>query len=290
MLPLPTPIELSNVLRGILPRFAHIDWVSQTGSTNTDLIVRARLGEGQILKPWLLGAHHQTAGQGRGGKVWDNLPGTQLMFSCAFDVFIPSRQLPTLSPLMGLAACLALRGLLPDTQDHQLSLKWPNDIMWGHAKLAGILTEVTRGGASLLSADHHIVVVGIGINLSEGEALSHKLDRPVADWQQLCHTYPEVAYHSPAHVVASIAHQWWQQLNEVTTHGFQDLIEQYRQVDYLYQQPVHIVHEGLIRDSGIAVGINNQGQLLVQSGAQTQAVSVGEISIRPHTKGTDTGN
>src|SRR5699024_12689973 len=97
--------------------------------SNTDLIRQARDPGGQLLRPWLLGAHHQTKGQGRGGKQWDNTPGTQLMFSCAFDVFLPSQQLPTLSPAMGIAACQAIRSLLPGFQAEQLSLKWPNDLM-----------------------------------------------------------------------------------------------------------------------------------------------------------------
>src|SRR5699024_12029828 len=109
---LPAPTEMIARLVRILPRFAQIHWVPETTSTNTDLIRQARDPGGQLLRPWLLGAHHQTKGQGRGGKQWDNTPGTQLMFSCAFDVFLPSQQLPTLSPAMGIAACQAIRSLL----------------------------------------------------------------------------------------------------------------------------------------------------------------------------------
>src|SRR5690625_2468796 len=131
-LTLPDPTDMASRLTRILPRFAQINWVQQTTSTNTDLVEQARDPQGQILRPWLRGAHYQSQGQGRGGKPWDNTPGIQLMFSCAFDVFLPSRQLPTLSPAMGVAACQALRGLLPDWHAEHLSLKWPNDLMWGH--------------------------------------------------------------------------------------------------------------------------------------------------------------
>src|SRR3546814_14434760 len=66
-----------------------------------------------------------------------------LMFSCAFDVFITPQQLATLSPLAGLAACEALRELVQAQHRKHLSMKWPNDVQWHYAKLAGIL-EIGR--------------------------------------------------------------------------------------------------------------------------------------------------
>src|SRR5690625_453872 len=180
------------------------------------------------------------------------------MFSCAFDVFLPSQQLPTLSPAMGIAACQAIRSLLPGFQAEQLSLKWPNDLMWGHAKLAGILTEVTRASASRLSRDHFVVVVGIGINLNRGAELSQTLQRPIADWQQLCETIPHAAKHSPEHLVAVIAHRWQQQLNKVTNSGFINLCDDFHAIDYLYGMPINILNEGMITQNGIAAGIKDR--------------------------------
>src|SRR5699024_6986272 len=117
-------------------------------------------------------------------------------------------------------------------------------------------------------------------NLQQAQALSTKHQRPIADWGQICQALPEVRSHAPERLVATIAHQWWKALNEVTTHGFKALTSRYEQVDYLSQIPVNITDEGLIINQGIAVGINGQGQLLIQSGADTQAISVGEVSVR----------
>lgn len=286
-LTLPDPKHMITRLERILPRFAQIRWVQQTTSTNADLMDQARDPRGHIVRPWLLGAHYQTHGQGRGGKRWDNTPGTQLMFSCAFDVFVPSHQLPTLSPAMGVAACRALRGLLPAHHAEHLSLKWPNDLMWGHSKMAGILTEVTRASASRLSTDHFVVVVGIGINLTRADLLSEQLQRPIADWAQLCQTVPQAAKHAPEHLVAVIAHRWQQQLNHITNKGFTELCAEFHTVDYLYGMPIHILNNGLITAQGIAAGINAQGQLQVRDGQRTQSISVGEISVRPQTDGLD---
>src|SRR5690606_28485961 len=123
-------------------------------------------------RPWLLGAHLQHHGRGRAGRTWQNRPGANLMFSCAFDVFLPPQHLPTLSPAAGVAACEALRSLIGPAYQHQLTLKWPNDLQWKFAKLAGILVEVTRSGTSRISSDHYVAILGIGINLDDARALS----------------------------------------------------------------------------------------------------------------------
>lgn len=280
VLVLPPAAEMQQRLQNILPRFSQIRWVEQTGSTNPDLMTQARQPQGRLLKPWLLGAHHQTQGQGRSGRPWDNAPGSQLMFSCALDVFMPSFRLPALSVITGMGACLALRSLLPAEHQEQLTLKWPNDLMWGHAKLAGILTQVTRANTSQWARDHYVVVVGIGINLTRAKKLSAQFQRAIADWEQICQTVPTLRRHEPEHLVAGIAHQWWQQLGEVTTHGVDALLGQFATVDYLQGLPVNIIDEGVVLQQGVAAGINDQGQLLIQSGSETQAISVGEVSVR----------
>src|SRR5699024_10814301 len=149
------------------------------------------------------------------------------------------------------------------------------------AKLAGILTEGTRASASRLSRDPFVVVVGIGINLNGGAELSHAPRRPIAESQQFCDTIPKAANHSHEHLVAVIAHRWQQQLNTVTNSGFINSCDDFHAIDYLYGMPINILTEGMITQSGIAAGINAYGQLQIRSGKHTQAISVGEVSVRP---------
>ena len=143
----PEPAELAAALRARLPGFGHIGWERTTGSTNADLMRQVRgpgAGRAGSPAPWLLGAHLQTAGRGRVGRTWENQIGDALMFSCAFVAKIPLATLPGLSPALGVAACEALRGLLRDqawADARRLVLKWPNDIQFDDAKLAGILVE-----------------------------------------------------------------------------------------------------------------------------------------------------
>lgn len=278
---LAAPSELRQQLIKELPFFPTISWVESTDSTNSDLLAQARASSGQLIRPWLLGAHIQNKGRGRAGRIWQNRRGAHLMFSCAFDVFLPARRLATLSPLIGVAAAEALRGLLPIHAANRLTMKWPNDLLWNQAKLAGILTEVTRASTSPLSHDHHVIVMGIGLNLHDASALSQSLKRPIADWAQIVEEVPELKHLTAAQLVASIAKNWYQTLNEVTAFGFQQLPQRYAKVDGLRDQYLHVIDEGKLLFEGIGSGINDDGQLLVRQGKQTHTISVGEISVRP---------
>ncbi len=199
---LPSPDYMTAALRarlmgGSCAPFGRVDWVACTGSTNADLLARARergdrgqedraptvphatVARTDAPKPWLLGAHLQEAGRGRAGRAWQNRPGAALMFSCAFDTVLPPSSLPVLSPLAGPAACETLRAIAAPIGE-RLCIKWPNDVQWGEAKLAGVLVETTRNPAG--GRGGHTVVIGMGMNLRDGDALSHALKRQVADW------------------------------------------------------------------------------------------------------------
>lgn len=279
-LPLPMPEQMQALLRKGLPEFPHVEWVGRTVSTNADLMERARAGSGALARPWLLGAHLQTRGRGRSGRSWQNRSGANLMFSCAFDVFLPPSSLATLSPFAGVVACEALRSLLTSSNRPFLAMKWPNDVQWRFAKLGGILVEATRAGTARLSADHHVAIIGIGINLDDARSLSISLDRRIADWAEVARADSAAARVRPEQMVIRIARAWYENLAEVSAHGFQGLPERYGRVDELVGQKVDIVDNGRIIRSGHAIGVNDRGQLLIRDAAGEHAISVGEVSVR----------
>lgn len=278
---LPAPDLMSQELSTLAPPFKQVRWVETVASTNADLLAMARLDGGPVARPWILGAHLQEQGRGRAGRTWQNRPGANLMFSCAFDVFLPPMQLATLSPLAGLAACEALRSLISPMHRDHLSMKWPNDLMWDGAKLAGILVEVTRAGTSRLSADHYVAIIGMGINLNDARALSQSLNRQVADWSEVISRDEQAAAARASQMVSSIALSWYNSLNEVTARGFGSLPERYGAVDNLAGRHVNILDDGRIVQAGIACGVNTLGQLLVRTPDGEKAISVGEVSVRP---------
>ena len=126
--------------------------VEVTGSTNADLLAEAVAGAagGRVLV-----AEAQTAGRGRLGRHWVSPPRGSL----AFSVLLPAHDLPParrawIPLLAGVAAASALRSAAAV----DAWLKWPNDVLVGEAKLAGILAEQHRDA----------VVVGVGINVTLG--------------------------------------------------------------------------------------------------------------------------
>ena len=285
---LPEPAELQTHLGHALPAFRHVRWLEETTSTNADLLALAHDPSSLAARPWLEGAHLQTMGRGRAGRSWQNRRGANLMFSCAFDVFIAARNLPALSPLAGVATAEALRSIIEPAHRHRLTMKWPNDIWWDGAKLAGLLVESTRASTARQSADHYVIIVGVGINLDDARALSVSLDRAIADWSDLLRSNATIeACMSP--VVQSIAKAWYQVFNEITRDGFTRLPERFEAVDGLLGQHVHILDNGRLLQAGIACGVNQNGQLLIRGPHGETPVSVGEVSVRPRQAAASAG-
>ena len=128
-----------------------IEIVPETGSTNSDLLERLAHGEHVNEGDWLI-ADRQSAGRGRQGRAWSDGHGN-FMGSTIVRRRPGDPPAPTLALLAGLALHEAAIPLVPEP--YRLRLKWPNDLLYDAAKLAGILLE-GQGDA---------VVVGIGVNL-----------------------------------------------------------------------------------------------------------------------------
>lgn len=126
-----------------------LDVVSQTGSTNADLLAAARSGaaEGAVLV-----AEEQTRGRGRQGRSWITVPGRALSFSVLLR---PAGVPPAARGWLPLLTGVAVARAVATVTGVPVSLKWPNDVLAGGAKLAGILAE--QSGPA--------IVTGIGINV-----------------------------------------------------------------------------------------------------------------------------
>lgn len=130
----------------------HLDVVSQTGSTNADLLARA--SSGTDIDGAVLIAEQQTAGRGRHGREWSAAPRGQIALSVGVRVDdVPTAGWGWLSLATGLAVVDAVATVSPV----EAGLKWPNDVLAGGGKLAGILAEVAQPFA----------VIGIGVNVTE---------------------------------------------------------------------------------------------------------------------------
>jgi BirA family biotin operon repressor/biotin-[acetyl-CoA-carboxylase] ligase len=122
------------------------------GSTNADALGFARAGERGPL--WIT-AREQTAGRGRRGRDWVSEPGNLYATLLLTDPAPPERA-AQLSFVAALAVHDAILACAPALAP-RLSFKWPNDVVLGGAKLAGILIEAE--GTRPLA-----VAIGIGVN------------------------------------------------------------------------------------------------------------------------------
>jgi BirA family biotin operon repressor/biotin-[acetyl-CoA-carboxylase] ligase len=93
-------------------------------------------------------ANHQTAGRGRLGRVWQDVPGRSLLFSVLLRPRKPMPLWPELSLVAGAAVAAAI--------GHGAEVQPPNDVFLNGKKVAGILPEATSGR----------VVLGIGVNVN----------------------------------------------------------------------------------------------------------------------------
>jgi len=164
------------------------------GSTNAEALARARAGESGPL--WLT-AKTQHAGRGRRGNVWVSPPGNLYA-----TLLLTEPSPPAVAAQLSFVAALALHDALTACAPQlspSLTLKWPNDVLFGGAKLAGILIEGE-------SAPAFAVAIGIGVNCA-----SHPADTsfPATDLAAAgARVTPEALFASLAAAMTGRVDQW----------------------------------------------------------------------------------
>jgi len=127
---------------------------AETGSTNDDAFAAARAGatHGAVFV-----AAAQWSGRGRRGSAWTSPAGENLTFSVLLRPALPAERISAIALVAGMAARAAAAARVSDA----VAIKWPNDVLVGEKKLAGILVESRVSGAEV-----EAVVVGVGMNVS----------------------------------------------------------------------------------------------------------------------------
>jgi BirA family transcriptional regulator, biotin operon repressor / biotin---[acetyl-CoA-carboxylase] ligase len=254
----PPPLAAADLARALVRPaglWREIQVVDSTGSTNTDLLRAAAAGapEGTVLA-----AEVQTAGRGRMGRRWHATPRAALTFSVLLrPVAVPAGLRGWVPLLTGVAAVSAL---------HQVAavdaaLKWPNDILAGRRKLAGILAE--QAGEA--------IVVGIGINVSAvppgplgaaATCLQAECGAPVSRQRLLVAVLGEFE-RIYRRWTADPAGSW--------------LRQRYQSLCGTIGRPVRVELPGGQELAGTAAGVDATGRLVVRTGDAHTAVSAGDV-------------
>lgn len=125
-----------------------------TGSTNADAF---RLAEEGAVEGTVVLADSQSGGKGRLGRVWSSPPGVNLYCSVILRPSIKPYEAPQLTFLSAVAAARAIERATP----LRPQIKWPNDLLIGGRKVAGLLNEMSAETDAV-----NFVILGLGVNLN----------------------------------------------------------------------------------------------------------------------------
>jgi BirA family biotin operon repressor/biotin-[acetyl-CoA-carboxylase] ligase len=132
-------------------KFHYFGEIDSTNSRAREL-AEAGATEGEIVV-----AEMQSAGRGRLGRKWASPPHANVYFS----VILRPNMTPAYAPQITLVAAVALADTIAEFLPNEPLIKWPNDIMAGGKKLAGILTELSCDAERV-----NYVVLGIGVKIN----------------------------------------------------------------------------------------------------------------------------
>lgn len=245
--------------------FAAIEVVDDIDSTNSELLRRRTPDTGIVA----LFAEHQSGGRGRQGRAWASPPGANLYLSLARSFDGDFARLGGLSLAVGVAVAEALHALGART----VAIKWPNDLVVDDGetlrKLGGVLIE---GG---LQDGRPRAVIGLGLNVRMPAEAAAAIDQP---WTDLDALLGDAAL--PRNVVAgrlldalSIA------LQRFDAHGLRPFLPRFELLDALRDLPL-TARIGEREVVGTAMGVDDDGALVLRTDAGLQPLRAGEVSVR----------
>jgi BirA family biotin operon repressor/biotin-[acetyl-CoA-carboxylase] ligase len=239
-----------------------IEVVDQTGSTNSDMLDRATRGapSGSVLA-----AETQTQGRGRRGRDWHSSPGGALTFSILWRFDQGAGFLSGLSLVVGIALARVLRKHGAD----DIMLKWPNDLLWRHLKLAGVLIELA---GDVMGPT--VAVIGIGINLRLPESVKARIDQPVVDLARI--GVEEDRNFLFAKILAGLDAV----LRQFSAEGFAPFREEWDRLHAYQDKMVRVRMPDKSEIEGRVNGVGDDGALLLQTRSGPRKFYGGELSMR----------
>lgn len=239
---------------------------NSVASTNSALMVAAlsSASDGSVLC-----AEHQYAGKGRRGRQWLSVLGGSLTFSVLLRFERGLQSMGGLSLVAGMAVARAVNR----HSRHPARLKWPNDILVGYRKLAGILVEVQgdmNGSA--------FAIVGVGLNVRLSDAQREGIDQGVIDLAEMGVTVGR------NQLLADCLRELHVTLNIFREQGFSALRDEWMAMDAYSGKEVSLLLPNTLAVHGVDCGVDDTGALLLSGGNATPtAYSGGEISLRLRT-------
>ena len=239
-----------------------IHWLESTPSTND---VAAHLAEAGAAEGTMVVAEMQTAGRGRHGRSWFSPPGAGLYVSAILRPVTEMMEEASPVTLLTLACGVAIAEAVRAVTGLPARIKWPNDVLVGGRKLAGILAEAALQGGTL-----QFVVVGFGVNLRQASYPPDIASRVTSIEGET--TRPPDRALMLAEIVARIGERY----ADLRAGRFDAILGAWRQLASLSNAPVEWDSpSGVVR--GRAEDIDRHGALLVRVGGKLERIVAGEV-------------
>ncbi len=248
-----------------------LEVLQEVDSTNTYLKRKAhelKAAKGDEDGPWrAVIASGQNAGRGRMGRSFVSPAGSGVYLSVFLLPKLSARQAVRITTAAAVAACRAIEACVPDRPP---KIKWVNDILIDGKKTCGILTEAS---IDLESGGMDWAIMGIGFNVYEPEGgFPQELKTiagPIATSRQR---------DLRSRIAAAFLKQFHDICSDLDGGGF---AAEYKRRSFLIGQPIHVIRSGEMRPA-TALDIDEECRLLVRyEDGSTEALSSGEVSVRP---------
>jgi len=231
----------------------------ELGSTNQWLI--DHLKDDQLK---LCVANVQTEGRGRGGRSWLS-PDGGIYLSFNYRVSPHISDFSAVSLVIGLVLVRVMRS----EGVKNVGVKWPNDILIGGSKLAGVLIETKKINGCVW------LVIGIGLNTRMPDSSNLPEDINWADLTGQC-----IGLDDRERLIALIFNECNKAMLQFFKEGFGVFRDEWMRFDAYSGKSVNIVDQGKVTLSGIEAGVDMQGMLQVLSGSELIKIHSGEVSLR----------
>lgn len=241
----------------------HVHWLESTASTND---VAARLAESGAEEGTTVVAERQTAGRGRHGRVWISPPGAGLYVSVIVRPVTVLSTGENPAALLTLASGVAIAEAVRAVTGLPAEIKWPNDVLIGRRKLAGILAEAAVQAGAL-----QFIVVGFGVNLQPAAYPPELAPRVTSIEAET--TRPADRALLFAEILAALGERY----ADLRAGRFDAILSAWRRLA-LSLPGAHVEWDspaGVVR--GRAQDIDRHGALLVQVGDKVERVIAGEV-------------
>ena len=213
--------------------------------------------------PFVILAERQLAGRGRRGRKWVSPFAENIYYSLVLRMDGGMRQLEGLSLVVGLAVLSALR----EMGIERAGLKWPNDVLVGNKKIAGILLELVGDPADVCH-----LVIGIGINANM--RVASEVDQA---WTSVFLESGKAINRNS--LVSSLKQSLLTYLKRHESSGFAAIQAEWES-NHLWQGREVSLIAGVHQVDGTVMGIDQQGALRLRVEGEEKVFSGGELSLR----------